>query len=284
MTTPPANDGVFLDVPDSTYHSWDLCSSTRLKTLDAQTPRHLRHQIDNPEVWDSSAKQLGRAVHSLVLEPHKWSTRFAQAPECDRRTKEGKQIWSDFCQMNEGREIVKADVGYQAQEMAESVLSNPIAAALLAHTPVREMSLIAPVFGARVKSRIDAYGELPNGDALLVDLKVTSHGGSRASFERAIANYGYGLQAATYCRVADACKLKVSGFCFIVVETEAPYCCAVYRLREDVISLFDQKLPSLIKTYTGCVASRKWPGYPDEVQEIGIPRWFQSQLENGEAA
>ena len=277
MTTPP-KAGLYFDVPDSTYHKWDLCSSTRLRLMEEKTPLHVNHAVNFPEAWDSPAKQLGRAVHCLVLEPKRWPTRFAQAPECDRRTKEGKQLWADFCTLNEGREIVKAETGQIAQEMAMSVEAHKDAAALLRKADVREVSLVTDLWSVPFKARLDAYGE-----DIVVDLKTT-RSASPEEFERSIMNYGYGLQAAAYLRAADRCGLKVKHFCFICVESEAPHAVAVYRLKNDVIDLFDARLAPLVERYGQCVKSRKWPGYSDTVTEIGVPAWYQRQLENGEAA
>lgn len=277
MTAVP-KEGIHLDVPDSTYHKWDLCSSTRLRLLEEKTPLHVNHAVNFPDAWDSPAKQLGRAVHCLVLEPRKWATRFAQAPECDRRTKEGKQLWADFCTLNEGREIVRSDVGQVAQEMALSVDSCRDAKSILMKAEVREVSIVTKLGGVPFKARLDAHGE-----DIIVDLKTT-RSASPAEFERSIVNYGYGLQAAAYMRAADSVGLKVRHFCFICVESEPPHAVAVYRLKDEVIDLFDARLATLVARYGECLLTRRWPGYADEVREIGIPAWFQRRLEEGEAA
>ncbi len=276
--TAPKSSGIYLDVPDSTYHSWDLCSSTRLNLLASRTPLHVNHAVNFPEAWDSPAKQLGRAVHCLVLEPKKWPGRFAQAPECDRRTKEGKQLWADFCTLNEGREVIKADVGQAAQEMALAVQSNKDAAALLRKAEVREVSIVTELWGVRFKARLDAHGE-----NLICDLKTTRCA-SESEFERSIMNYGYGLQAAAYMRAAASVGLTPKHFAFICVENEAPHAVAVYRLKNDVIDLFDERLHPLVKSYGECVKARSWPGYPDGIREIGVPMWYQRRMENGEVA
>lgn len=278
MTQPP-KDGIHLDIPEQTYHCWDLCSASRLRILESSTPLHVRHACDFPEAWDTPAKQLGRAAHCLVLEPHRWATRFAQAPECDRRTKEGKQLWADFCQLNEGREVIKADIGQRAQEIAESVLSNRYAKSALLKAEMRELSVVTSLFGTRFKARVDAYGE-----GIIVDLKTTAGSAGQDAFERSIWNYGYGLQAAAYCRALDSVHLPVKHYVFIVVESEPPHAVAVYRLKDELIQEFDARLDPLCRTYAECVSKRRWPGFPDGVREIGIPQWAMRQLERGGVA
>ncbi len=273
MTTPP-RDGIHLDIPEQTYHCWDLCSASRLRILESSTPLHVRHACDFPESWDTPAKQLGRAAHCLILEPHRWAARYAQAPECGRRTKEGKQLWADFCQLNEGREVLKAETGQRAQEIAESVLSHDEARSALLKAEMREVSVVTSLFGSRFKARIDAYGE-----GIVVDLKTTSGSAGEEAFEKSIWNYGYGLQAAAYCRALDSVHLPVKHYVFIVVESEPPHAVAVYRLKDELISLFDEKLPRLCGTYAECVRTRRWPGFTGGIREIGIPVWAQRQLE-----
>ena len=60
-----------------------------------KSPAHYKHWKDNPQE-DTQALLFGRAAHKYILETYDFYNEFAVAPNCDRRTKEGKETLNKF--------------------------------------------------------------------------------------------------------------------------------------------------------------------------------------------
>ena len=83
-----------ISISNKDYRKRKGISSTDLKHM-VKSPAHFRYWKDNPQE-DTPALLFGRAAHKYVLETYDFFTEFAVAPNVDRRTKDGKQIWNDF--------------------------------------------------------------------------------------------------------------------------------------------------------------------------------------------
>jgi hypothetical protein len=66
---------------------------------------------------------------------------------------------------------------------------------------------------------------------------------------------------------------------FIAVEREAPYAVGVYRLLDEVIALGRAENEDLLRQYVWCQKNATWPGYGDQIQDIGIPVYGFKELE-----
>lgn len=260
---------VVRDMPDAQYHAMTRCSASALKALERSTPRHWFAQQDR----DSAALVQGRLLHAMALTPAVLRETFACAPQCDRRTKEGKAAYAAFEAESAGRQVVSADVWAECERMAFEIAQHPGAARLLENTE-RELSLIGSLMGVDAKARIDAYNPI----GACVDIKTTRGLASREEFERAIVNWGYGIQAAWYRRALLAAGLACEHVAFIVVEKAEPYAVAVFRLADDVIDYFDAELPRLVESWKDAQGhpDRAWPS---TVQDIGVPAWFARRME-----
>lgn len=275
-------EGVHIDVPAARYHSWPACSASALRKLSTSTVAHLRWQMEHP--LESAAMRLGSALHCLVLEQPRYDAEYRVAPECDRRTTAGKAVYAEFLASIGDRTVITADESARVEEMARQIAIHPSACELLRQSTIREASCVSSIDGCPVKCRVDAAS--PDW-RLVVDVKTTSGLASRSEFERAIANFGYGIQAAHYREVIRAATRRADAathIAFIVVESDAPHEVACYRLDDAVIGLFAQRLPRLRREWhhamtasRGSRASRA--GWSTMVQEIGVPPWLRRQLE-----
>jgi exodeoxyribonuclease VIII len=271
------------DMPAAVYHAVDALGSSTLRKVLSASPAHAMAALRNRK--ETASQRLGTALHAALLEPAKFEAQIAIAPECDRKTKDGKATWEAFQLQAEGRTVITVDQGESLAGMVESVKASKAAAGLLRMANVREVSVFAtdPLIGLPIKARLDAWAPGDRGE-FIVDIKTTSALASRSEFERTLASYGYGAQAAFYMRVARAAGLKVSEFIFIAVETSEPYGVACYALDEEVVALFDPDVDRAIGLWAEAVRSRVFRSYPDEVQKLGAPKWLRRQLEEGVAA
>ena len=102
-----------------------------------------------------------------------------------------------------------------------------------------------------------------------MDLKTTRDA-SPDGFGKSIANYRYHVQSAHY---RDG--FQAGRFVWVAVEIDPPYAVAVYIDGDEIHARGDGERLSDLRLYAECKASDKWPGYPDEVQNISLPRWYR---------
>lgn len=76
--------------------------------------------------------------------------------------------------------------------------------------------------------------------------------------------------------------VNIQHFIIIAIETEPPYAFRFVRLLDDIIDLGNKEIDGLLSTYRECLASDRWPGYSDEIDDIGIPEWAKKEIGTGE--
>ena len=265
--------GIYHHMPFSEYAEAPGLNQSKLKVM-RRSPKKFKHML-NVSKTDTLELGMGRAIHTAVLEPETFNDCYAQLPEVNLRTNDGKKLIQDFKNMNPGKDFLKASEYTEVFEIAASVLGDPDAARLLADTE-RELSVWWKDEGTDVlcKARIDAW--LPKARTI-IDLKTTRDAGP--AFARGIWQYGYHLQAAWYMQALEAHGLMPAHFIFIAVEKEPPYDVGIYRLTDEVIQLSRQENSALLRKYAECERKDYWPGYTEGIVDIGIPKFGYQELE-----
>jgi hypothetical protein len=117
---------------ETDYFAIKALSNSALTCL-KQSPEVFRDRyiLGKPQA-ESDAFRLGSAVHCLVLEPWKFSERYAMAPRVDRRTKRGKADWESFQETLQGRELLTDDENTLAISLARAFNKHAGLATLLA--------------------------------------------------------------------------------------------------------------------------------------------------------
>jgi hypothetical protein len=253
-------------MPATQYHSLRAASSSRLKAI-LRSPAHLKHMDENGLTADALA--LGEAVHTAVLEPHRFKDDYGVAPRVDKRTKEGKAAWQMFVDANPTATIINEDDWLQITGMARAIQLHPSAMDLVNGRTETEVSLFWNELGMRCKARLDGY----NLDSrCLIDIKTTQDA-SRDGFSKSIANFGYHIQAAWYIDAARAAGFDVEGMVFVAVEKTAPYGVGVYLIDDASVDEGRRQLARALPLLANCEATNTWPSYDDSVQTISLPRW-----------
>lgn len=268
---------VVTDLSSEVYHAVDALSSTRLQILNTKTNLHLSHKLSNPD--DNEDFVVGRALHAAVLQPEVYAAEFIAMPDgLKRTTKEGKAEYERL--IATGKQVMSASQAKQVEGMRQSILMHSDAAMFLRSMPGQaEVSAFVEVDGInhkrlQAKARFDRVVDI-GGEVAIVDLKTT-RSASREEFERSIWGYGYGTQCALYLRAARQ-FWNVQHFVFCVVEKEAPFVSAVYRMSDTVIKEFNYKLDLLIDRYKNYIENPT-EGYTG-ITEIGVPAWALRKLE-----
>ena len=219
---PPPAAGLVAGMPNEQYHAIDAANNTRLK-IDSQLKLWYKAQQGDK---DTPAKKIGRAVHTLILEPGEFAKRYAMPLPHGRRSKVDKAAWEAWeakCSAA-GLELMSQDDWDQAHEIAGGALSYQMCQDLRdAEGPV-EVSFFWWDEATELvcKGRADKLVDL-NG--LGYDIKTSAAPIDR--FGQEAAKYDYPRQAMHYLEGLRECGRNVVDFRFLVVEKSEPYECGL---------------------------------------------------------
>ena len=91
------------------YHSSAGISKHGLDLI-RKAPALYQHKKANPEE-PTPAMRWGTLAHTAILEPHKMDEETFILPACDRRTKEGREIYDEAMREATGRTILTLEEG-----------------------------------------------------------------------------------------------------------------------------------------------------------------------------
>jgi hypothetical protein len=267
------------NLPALAYHSDDAVGSSLIRKLQTSTPMHALAMLATPMA--SPALSLGTALHAAMLEPENDLAQAVVQPDIDKRTKAGKDEHAEFALAYAGRCIITQEQDDQLKGMVSACLEDWRIKHALSACKRREVSAFGLIGGHPAKARLDAW----NGHGMVLDLKTTRD--LACDFEKSIANFGYGLQAAWYREVL--CSVFASegrlmpddfSFVFLVVETAFPHGTAVYRMSDEVMDCYSDRLVELQKQWWECVLKNEYKGWPQtDVVDISLPAWAMKKLQ-----
>lgn len=259
------------------YRNNEAFSRSQLFKL-SKSPAHFKYALENPEV-ETPALAFGTAFHSYVLEKDKFDNEYIVAPKLDRRTKEGKALAAQI--EASGKIPISEDTFAQIQAMAESVMSNKYAAALL-NGGEHEKSYFwtDKLTGLELKCRPDCRTDL-RSTSVIVDLKTTENADTD-SFMHSCIKYGYDLQAAMYTQGVSEIEGKPHRFVFIAVEKTPPYACNVLEADNFIIQKGTKDLNDYLYTLKECLETDNWYSYNGkngDLNVISLPGWLAREYE-----
>lgn len=259
---------IIRNLPAAEYFARPEISNSFL-SLVRKAPALAKAYLDGTYSIDPTpSMRLGTLVHTLILEPDQFGARYAIAPECDRRTKAGKEEFERFTAEANGREIIPQDMHDQAAAMAAAVRRHSMARTLLASGEA-EVSVFAEIDGMPCKARIDFI----RAGGYLVDLKTTADA-TPDGFARSAANFGYHRQDAIYRDVATAAGIENSDFVFVCVEPKPPHLVACYQLDTEAEEQGRREYRHALDIWHRCVETGEYPGIANElITSISLPRW-----------
>lgn len=274
--TPPTTPAVF-ELENDAYHNSAGLSSSGLK-LFSRSPAHYWQRYVNPQRTpqkETPALILGNQIHAAVLEPDKYFQTYYPLPEkFNRATKAGKMEYEfhEAVAQKENRQLISAESHEICQGIAQALYDNPAADFLFSMNGDVEKSFYWTDSATGVLCKIRPDKWLPDATTIL-DLK-SCEDASYGAFQRTIENYKYHISAAFYRRGIKAVTGDdVSSFIWAAYEKEAPYCAAFYSADYEMLALADLWIDNMLEEYADCLDRDDWPGYPEKVQPMSLPRW-----------
>jgi hypothetical protein len=259
-------------IPDDAYNSHPGLSQSGAKVLVSQSPAHFKAYLERDRSEQTAAQRLGTLIHLASLQPKVFDATIVVAPECDKRTTAGKEIWASFqSSLKPGQEAISQKDGeiVTAVSIAARAGLDKLMKDFDGEYMITEVPMVGRVNGTDIKGRLDAIITTKAGKRIVVDIKTTTDA-SLNSFSRDCANYMYFLQSAWYTTLAHADQ-----FVFLAVEKDAPNAWACYTLDEASHQKGLALMNSAIDLFRSCNTFKQFPGYPQEVQTMTLPKWVQ---------
>ncbi len=283
-------DGIY-DMPMSWYHD-DCCegpsiSSSGIRTILNKSPLHYWHgsklNPDRPEDKDDEDKahyRIGRAGHTLLLEPSDFSKTFVTRPPIydSWRTNDSKK-WRAEAIAN----------GLTVLDPAEMQGVHGVAQALRRH-PLYEQGLLDGDIersliwkdeksGIWLKSRPDA---IPQGSNMFSDLKVVADASPRAA-NKSIYGYGYDVQMGMGAvGMWVVLRRKMEEFAIVNVEAKPPHGILISPIPPEDIADALILLRHGINIFKECWEAGEWPSYDESDTEYSRrPEWQRNKIKAG---
>lgn len=248
------------------------------KLRELGSPEKFRYWLEHPDP-PSPALVFGQAAHKMLLEPDGFDDDFIVNPGFDRRTKEGKAAYAEFCEEKGNRTEIKSEDYDLICGMVRKANETPFVSRLLKGEREKPIFWTDEVTGVECKARLDVLTEI-GGEPVIVDYKSTADA-SESAFQRAVINYGYDLQDAMYSEAVKALTGKTPRFIFIAQEKTEPFAVNIFEADPLMLRRGYDIFRELLGRYRECETSGNWYGYlgPDNgINVLSLPAWAAKEL------
>lgn len=259
-----------LTISNEEYHARPEIGSSLIKTIALKS---LAHAIVERE--ETEALLFGQALHSYFLEGESFYSQFAITPQCDRRTKAGKELYETFTEKNIGKKFISERDYETIKRMTQSLVEHPIASKIFSGGSSEKS-----YFYGNTKCRPDYVGK-----DYLADLKSTTDA-SVSAFTHQSKKLGYHIQAEWYLEVYQAVtEIKINDFYFVAVEKTAPYAVNVFKMGMGELLLAAQQIKKALQIYTDFTNQKSVdektiiPAYPNQINEIVYSDYYLHEQE-----
>lgn len=269
-------EGIHFGIHESIYHA-DPCpqpslSHSIIKML-LKSPRHAWHAHPRLNTWQepqdpSSAMEEGTALHAMCLGV---GAKIVEIDAPDWRTKAAKEARDDARTAGKVPLLSwrAAEIERVAGAMREQLASHHDAAQALDNGDP-EVPIIWREGDVWCRALVDWLPRHPRG--WVTDLKFTGSSAGPDEWQRTLERE-YATQAAWYLRGLRALGRDPAGFRFVVTETAAPYCMAVYACAPSLLAAAEADIEQAIAIWRRCLANDTWPGYLPHTMHVEASAW-----------
>lgn len=257
------------------YHAHPAISSTALRTF-AESPRlyFLRYVEKSLPVEESRAMRIGTAVHTGILEPHRFADEIAVFMGTYRRGKD----WSDFEFDNQGKTILTSPEMDEVAAMMQAIIvpQSPAAQAVqdilsldgkaeVSHRWIHEES------GLECKVRWDWIAQA-DADYVL-DLKAWMRS-DPDGFEREAGKQGLGIQRGLY-QLGYRDRFGREALDFIgAIRNSPPWDVGCYQTSdEEMAEGIEEANHYLCRLARTLESGEWWEDWQNDTQTWTRPRW-----------
>ena len=267
-------------------------SQTNLKVFEKETPRKAKWMIEHPRP-PSKAMELGTAVHHVLLEPPETFNDLVVIKP--KFLKSGKGVTA----------AVKAEIKVQEALWDAHHVDRVVVGTEQRETLVRMYDSVynfnnwmkedmgLDIFCPQSKNESSVFWveqiEITKGVTQTVECRArldqihksgvtldvkTTRSAQLDEFMRSAYKFGYDFQCAHYLSgLSEFMETNTDMYLILAVENEPPYDCALFTYNQETINHALGRVKACMHTYATCMATNEWPGYPKEIQTLGLPDW-----------
>ena len=280
--------GVY-DMPMGWYH--DNCcdgpsiSSSGLRTIIQKSPLHYwynsplnpdRAEEDDDE--ESTYMRVGKAAHTLLLEPDLFRSMFVTRPGCwaDWRTNAAKTWRAE--KIAEGFTVLSPAEMEQIIGIHDALKKHPLyREGLLEGDIERALIWRDSKTGVWLKARPDA---LPRGSTILSDVKVTTDCRDD-KITRKIFDMGYDMQLALGgIGMKRVLNRDIDEFVIVAVESKKPHGIRIAAIDHDEIYRATCLLRKALDDFAECYRTGEWPSFErDDSRRVFRRKWDAEMID-----
>lgn len=268
--------------PMAEYLSDPGIGSGQLKTI-LDSPRDYQFSLKAPKK-ESAAQSKGTLWHTYILERDLYHEQHIIQPEDWGSLVEnpGRKKWAEF--KEKAKQLGKIPIKYKDAAdllLLDEVIDSHNDLQVILGTHKAEVSFYAELDGIRLKSREDLWS--PDEDCRMVwDVKTTSKDLDDETIARTIFDNGYHFSAAHHMKVMELAGYPCAGWGWIFVSTSTP--CphiVIKRASRELLEYGETDWKYAFDMLKDCKEKNSWPGYDEEILEIGLPDWIERKYYNG---
>lgn len=270
------------DEPMDDYLSNEALGSSTLKQM-LESPKDFKYSLIKKNDENASQKK-GTMWHSYIIERENYLSMHMIQPEDWGPLNEnpGKRKWDDF--KKQAKELGKIPVKYKdAGELIslekEMCYHKALKKIMGDYKP--EVSFYAEIDGIKLKSREDIW--CPKDESVW-DVKTTSKLASsnkdiNENLEDIVFQNGYHFSAAHHINVMKKCGIEVKtwGWIFVSTATPAPHI-IIKKASQELLDAGQRDWNHAFTMLKECKKKDSWPGYDDEITEVGLPTWAERKF------
>ena len=267
------------EMPDYEYHDKEKhphISSSDVKTVYGKSLLHWSGQ----EYKESPTLEMGKAVHSLILEYEKQAVVRGPSDRRGNKWKEAKQ------QAEQQGKILLTERDYDtASEIAENALFNSdfLRSNIMSKNFIAEASIFTTCkkTGMLIKCRPDGLlvPQDNKSKGEILDIKTTQDA-SPEGFQRELRKYNYDLQIAFYLHTMRCASLPCSEMYLVAIEKTPPYAVGVHVLSEIYIKHAEKRMIQTLEKMKHAESTQDFStGWP-EINQVHLPAWLEGDMED----
>jgi exodeoxyribonuclease VIII len=265
------------ELTNDAYHEAPGVSKSHLDVIASSSAKHYWAQYVDPlrvTAEKTPALRVGNAIHSAILEPDLFASKYFPKPECDRRTIDGKAIYANYLREKGDREEISPKEYDCCIQIRDAVYAHKIAPGLLSKgTNEHSFFCHEPETGELIKCRTDYFHD--DGE-IVVDLKSTLNA-APWEFGRDATNYRYDVAVPWYFDVIHGVTgQRPRNWVWLAVEKEPPYAIGIYYAqKQDIMRARD----TARRNFLEIVRQRKLATWDDygaaEVRPLELMPWVK---------
>lgn len=297
-------NALYEDVPIEDYHAdRTAVSQSGLKYLEDEvwTPQHFHYNwTKGSEATDDGGElkvsqkrcfRIGSIVHEAFLERDRFKSRVLVEPEFTGLTKDGKVSTRSGEAINKrtawwaaqkpGSLIVTQDEADMITGMVYSLLGHKNTAAIMEGAKTEVSGWFRdPATGIKCRVRPDLvnFNYMGKGRLIVGDLKTTQKASKHYFYTQAAKLFYHAQLAMQYDGIVAVTGRVPDVACWLAVETEAPYACAVHPVNKTDLETGRAVYQSALQLLKQCLEHNEWPSHQTDGAEDGaLPAWAHTQ-------